>query len=134
MKFTLAVLACLALPQIATACLCPIVMRRWTADSAMEVQLRAFSPAMAQIVADLQKSTAQGHLCSSVFRGQTILTMGDPRTIVSWRFYSLRNGDDRLETDKGEVLEMTPSEWGLTADNKAVSSGKVETSKVTSPQ
>jgi hypothetical protein len=53
--------------------------------------------AMAQIVADLQKSAAAGHLCSSMLEGKTILVLGDPRTIASWRFFSLRDGVDHLE-------------------------------------
>lgn len=66
--------------------------------------------------------------------GQTILVMGDPRTIVSWKYCSLRDGVDRLETDKGQVLEMSVNQWSLYADRKAVSNGKIEKPPATSPQ
>jgi hypothetical protein len=48
-------------------------LRPWTKDSNLEVELQTFSPAMAQIVADLQKSAAQGHLCSSLLRARPYL-------------------------------------------------------------
>lgn len=97
----------------------------WAADSALSGELRTFSPAMAQIVADLQVSAVAGHLCSAVLKGQTILVFGDLRTIVSWRYFSLRDGTDRLETDKGEVFEASSKHWSLLADGKEVASGEI---------
>ena len=80
---------------------------------------------MAQIVADLQVSAASGHLCSAVLKGQTILVPGDLRTIVSWRYFSLRDGTDRLETEKGEVFQASSNHWSLFADSKEVASGEI---------
>src|SRR2546427_1074594 len=102
----------------------------WTSDSTLEVKLHTFSPAMAQIVADLQKSAAAGNLCSSMLEGKTILVLGDPRTIVSWRFFSLRDGVDHLETDKGEAFEASPRQWTFYVNKKEVTRGEVEVSPV----
>lgn len=45
--------------------------------------------------------------------------MGDPRTLVSWRYYS-RDGVDRLETGTGEMLEFSADRWDLYRNDRAV--------------
>lgn len=102
------------------------VPHSWTLDKSLGAQIRTFAPEMAMIIGDLQKSAAQGHLCASMYRGQTELILGNPRTLVSWRYYSLRDGVDRLETDRGEVLEFSANRWNLYRNYKAVAHGPVD--------
>lgn len=55
---------------------------------------------------------------------QTEPIMGDPRTLVSWRYYS-RDGVDRLETGTGEMLEFSADRWDLYRNDRAVAHGPV---------
>jgi hypothetical protein len=97
----------------------------WSLDPTLSGQLKASSPALAQIVADEQESAAQGHLCSSFLHGGTVLTPGDASSVVMWRYYDLREGYQRFETDKGEALVLFKDHWQLSANFKPVAKGEI---------
>jgi hypothetical protein len=68
-----------------------------------------------------------------MLRGKTILIFGDPSTIVSWKYYALRDGTDHIETDKGEVLDLDSNHWTLYVNKKLVGQGNVATPPAADP-